>query len=106
MAEATDVAIAAGVIVTGTTLIRNAHEGKAKAAPIIFGFMMTSMLLLIALGSPKFAKGLSYFAMVGAFTVNGPTLFALAGGLGPTAKAKAKVTGVNNRGAAPTATGA
>ena len=94
MAEPTDVAIAAGVIVTGTTLIRNAHQGKAKAAPIIFGFMMTSLLLLVALGSPKAAKGLSYFAMVGAFTVNGPTLFALAGGLGPAKTSKAG-TGAN-----------
>jgi len=84
MADATDVAIAAGVIVTGTTLIRNAHEGKSKAAPIIFGFMMTALLLLIALGSPKIAKGLSYFAMVGAFAVNGPVVFSIARGLGPT----------------------
>ena len=77
----TETIIGAGVIVTGTTVIRDVHEGKTRAAPIIFGFMMVAGLLVISLAAPKAAKGLAYFAMIGAFFVNGAAVFGVAGGI-------------------------
>lgn len=77
----TDTIIAATVVAAGSTLIRNAHEGKSHAAPIVFGFMMATGLLLISMASPGTAKGLSYMAMIGAFAVNGPAVFSLAGNI-------------------------
>lgn len=73
--------IAAGVIVTGSTVIRDVHEGKPRAAPIVFGFMMVSALLIIALGAPKLARGLAWMSLVGAFVVNGAAVFGIASGL-------------------------
>jgi hypothetical protein len=83
MAEgtATGTVIAAGVIVTGSTLVRDVHEGKGRAAPIIFGFMMVSALLIISMASTKYAKGLAYLSMVGAFVVNGPAVFSITSGI-------------------------
>lgn len=77
----TDLIIAAGVVVTGTTLLRNATQGKRKAAPIVFGFLMVFFLLLVDMAAPKFARGLAYLAMVGAFVLNGSAVFKLASGL-------------------------
>lgn len=76
-----NVIIAAGIVVTGSTLIRDAHEGKLRAAPIVFGFLMVTGLLIIGMGTPKFARGLAWLAMVGAFVVNGPAVFSIASGL-------------------------
>lgn len=83
MAEgnATGTIFAAGVIVAGSTLVRDVHEGKGRAAPIVFGFLMVTALLLISMASPKYAKGIAYLSMVGAFVVNGPAVFAIAGGI-------------------------
>ena len=78
MAEATDTIIVAGVVVTGSTLLRDVRQNKPKAAPLIFGFFMVAGLLLIAIPAPKVAKGLAYLSLVGAFVVNGPTIFGLA----------------------------
>lgn len=77
----TGLILGTGVVVAGSTLIRDVHEGKTRAAPIIFGFMMVTALLLISLGSPKTARGLSYMALVGAFVVNGPAVFGIASGI-------------------------
>lgn len=90
----TDVAIAAGVIVTGSTLIRNAHSGKNHASPIVFGFLMVSSLLLIGLVSPGFSKGLAWFSMIGALAVNGPAVFSVVGGLAGTAPKVAQGQGL------------
>lgn len=77
--DTTDTIIGATVVVTGSTLIRNAVQKKSHAAPIVFGFLMAASLLVISMATPRFAKGLSYMAMVGAFVVNGPTVFKLMG---------------------------
>lgn len=71
---------AAGILVTGSTLIRDAHKGQARAAPIVFGFMMVTGLLIMAMAAPRFARGLAYMSMVGAFVVNGPAVFSIASG--------------------------
>lgn len=76
-----NVIIAAGIVVTGSTIIRDVHEGKIRAAPIVFGFLMVTGLLLIGMGTPKFARGLAWLSMVGAFVVNGPAVFAIASGI-------------------------
>lgn len=77
----TDLIIAAGVVVTGTTLLRNATQGERKAAPIVFGFLLVFFLLVVDIAAPKFARGLAYLAMVGAFVLNGSAVFKLASGL-------------------------
>lgn len=83
MAEgsATGTILAAGILVTGSTVIRDVHEGKGRAAPIVFGFMMVTALLVISLASPKYAKGIAYLSMVGAFVVNGPAVFGIVSGI-------------------------
>lgn len=77
----TDVIIASVVIIVGTTMIRNAKNKKNRFAPIIFGFMLALALLIMATFAPTVAKGLAYMGMVGAFVVNGPTVFKLLAGL-------------------------
>lgn len=79
--NATGTILAAGILVTGSTVVRDVHEGKGRAAPIIFGFMMVSALLIISMASPKYAKGIAYLAMVGAFVVNGPAVFGIVSGI-------------------------
>lgn len=79
--KTTNLILGATVIVAGTTLIRDAHEGKTRAAPIVFGFMMAIALLLTSMASEKTARGLSYMSMVGALAVNGPAVFAISSGI-------------------------
>ena len=79
--SATGVILAAGIIVTGSTVIRDVHEGEPRAAPIIFGFMMVTALLVISYASPGFARGLAYLSLVGAFVVNGPAVAGVVSGL-------------------------
>ena len=84
-ASATDVIIGSSVIITATSVIRNAHN-KTKAGttfkPVLFGFGLAVALLAISLVAPGFAKGLALLGLVGAFVVNGPTLFTVIGNLG------------------------
>jgi hypothetical protein len=101
----TETIIGAGVVVTGTTVIRNVHEGKNHAAPIIFGFMMVAGLLVISLAAPKAAKGLAYFAMVGAFFVNGAAVFGVAGSIAGSQSRGSANTGPPGGGIFPTPTG-
>lgn len=77
----TGLIVAAGVIVTGSTVIRDVHEGKTRAAPIVFGFLMVIGLLLIAMGAPKVARGLALLSLLGALAVNGPAVFGIASGI-------------------------
>lgn len=81
VAETTSLVLGAGVLVTGSTVIRDVHEGKTRAAPIVFGFMAVAALLVISMASDKTARGLSYMLMVGAFVVNGPAVFSIASGI-------------------------
>ncbi len=80
--SSTDTIIAAVVIIVGTTMIKNAKHKKNKFQPLIFGFMLAIALLIMATFAPTFAKGLAYMGMVGAFVVNGPTVFGLLAGIG------------------------
>jgi hypothetical protein len=97
--------IAASVIVAGSTAIRDVHEGKPRAAPIVFGFLMAGALLIVGLGSSTFARGLAWMALVGAFVVNGPAVTGIVSGLSEPGT-KAAVTTPNNAGASPAAGGA
>lgn len=84
-AGATDVIIGSVVVITATTVLRNARD-KTKAGttfkPVIFGFALATVLLAIAIAAPGFAKGLALLGLVGAFVVNGPALFGTIGALG------------------------
>lgn len=88
-ASPTDVIIGSVVVITATTVLRNA-KNKTKAGttfkPVIFGFGLALALLAIAIAAPGFAKGLAYLGLVGAFVVNGPALFETIGKLGETHK--------------------
>lgn len=83
--SATDVILGSVVVITATSVIRNAHD-KTKAGttfkPVLFGFGLAVALLAIALVAPGFAKGLALLGLVGAFVVNGPALFTVIGNLG------------------------
>lgn len=81
----TDVILGSVVVITGTSVLRNAHEKKDKAQtfkPVVFGFLLGVSLLAIAIVAPNFAKGLALLGLVGAFVVNGPAVFAMVGSLG------------------------
>lgn len=84
-ASPTDVIVGSCVIITATTVLRNSQE-KTKAGttfrPVVFGFALAVVLLAIAIFAPGFSKGLALLGLVGAFVVNGPTLFTLIGKLG------------------------
>lgn len=79
----TDVILLSGTVITATTLIRNAtdKDHKFKFSPIIFGFLLTASLLILSVFVPQVAKGLAWMGLVGAFALNGPSLFKLLGGL-------------------------
>lgn len=88
MSDVSAVIVGSAVLISGTTVVRKVTEKKGAdvkygvVQPIIFGFLLASALLAIAIVSPEFAKGLAYLGMVGAFVVNGPALFTLIGKLG------------------------
>lgn len=82
--DATDVIIIACMVMAGTTVIRRIKEKPhAKAEyvqPVVYGFFLCLALLVLAVPLPTFTKGLAYLGMVGAFAVNGPTIYKLAAG--------------------------
>lgn len=93
MSDATDVIIGSTTVVVLTTVIRKTVEknqhptakvvvGQTIGKPVIFGFLLVMSLLVISFALPTFAKGLAYLSLVGAFVVNGPTLFAALEGIG------------------------
>lgn len=80
--DSTNAIIAAAVVISGSTMVKDGVEKKKfHFAPVVFGFMLASALLLLALIAPNFARGLAYMGLVGAFVVNGPAVFKLAGGI-------------------------
>lgn len=73
------------VIIVGTTLIRRIREGKSQGhiiEVIIFGFLLLVALLLLAIVMPEVAKVLAMLGLVGAFVVNGPSVFEYLGNFG------------------------
>lgn len=84
-ANPTDVIIGSVVVITATTVLRNA-KNKTPAGttfkPVVFGFLLAGALLAIAIVAPNMAKGLALLGLVGAFVVNGPALFEVIGSLG------------------------
>lgn len=96
--NASDVVLGSVLVIVTSTLVR------IKRAPIrgqtftpfqviAFGFLLATGLLIVAIASPGLAKGLAYLGLVGAFVVNGPTLFGLLGNLGRDDKASAGARG-------------
>jgi hypothetical protein len=74
--------IGSAVLISGTTLVRNGVEKKTfHFAPVVFGFLLASSLLMLSFFAPNFARGLALMGMIGAFALNGPAVFKLAGGL-------------------------
>lgn len=87
--NATGVIIGSVLVITSTTIIRNAKNKKHLGRtwePVIWGFLLALALLAIAIFAPKFAKGLAYLGLVGAFALNGPTIFGIVQGLGGSGK--------------------
>lgn len=78
----TDTIIVSAVVITGSTMVRRGIKNqKEYLRTLFFGFLLTFILLIIAVPLPTVAKGLAYMGMVGAFAVNGPEVFALVKGL-------------------------
>lgn len=83
--DTNDVILLAVGVAVGTTIIRHVKEkpkeiGKGFANPIAYGFFLVIALMVLGMVMPRFTKGLAYLTLVGAFAVNGPTLFKLFGG--------------------------
>jgi hypothetical protein len=81
-----DTVIITGVaLMVGSTILRHQVEKKGVAQgwgkPIAFGFFLAIALLLLSMPFPTFARALVYLGLVGAFAVNGPTVFKLVGGV-------------------------
>jgi hypothetical protein len=75
-----DVIIISGVVATGTTMIRRySKKEKFYFQTLMYGTIVTFILLVMAMPLPAVAKGLAYLMMVGAFAVNGPELFKIVG---------------------------
>jgi hypothetical protein len=77
------IVISVGTMVV-TTIVRHVKEkpkdiGKGYAKPIVFGFLLAIVLMILALPFPRFTKGLAILGMIGAFAVNGPTIYKLLG---------------------------
>jgi len=73
------------LVITSTTVIRRVRDGTWPGhvlETVVFGFMLLIALLILAIVLPSFARVLAYLGMVGAFVVNGPSLFELLGGFG------------------------
>lgn len=95
-ASPTDVILGSVALITATTVIKNVRAPAPPKGgfnqptmpkpnpfkPVLFGFGLAAALLAIAIVAPGFAKGLAYLGLVGAFVLNGPTLFALIGSFG------------------------
>lgn len=85
--EPTDTIIIAVTVMVGSTIIRHVREkpkdvGKGYAKPIVYGFFLAIALLVLAVPFPTFAKGLAILGLIGAFAVNGPAIYSLAGKAG------------------------
>lgn len=79
----TDTVLISVVVIVGTTILKHIHEGKGGVlSPIVFGFLLATALLLIAVFAPRIAIALAYLGLVGAFAVNGPAVFTLMGNFG------------------------
>jgi hypothetical protein len=79
--DPTDVIIVAASVMAGSTIVRHIAEKPKDAGgyakPIAYGFFLALSLLLLAVPLPRFARGLAYLGIVGALTVNGPTIYKL-----------------------------
>ena len=88
--------IVTAIVISGSTIIRLIREGgwvgNRKIIPVvIFGFLLALALEVVALISAKLAAILCYLGLVGAFAVNGPSLFTLVGNLGRSPGAEARI---------------
>ena len=91
-ADANDIILISVGVMVGSTIIRNVHnrasqnvkqkgkEPNSWGQTIVLGFFLTVALMILAIPFPTFTKGLALLGVVGAFAVNGPTVYAMLGG--------------------------
>lgn len=78
----TDAVVAAGIVMTGSTLARRKRLNQGQyMQTLLFGFMLTFVLLLLGLMLPTLTKWLALLGVVGAIVVNGPELFKFVAGV-------------------------
>jgi len=70
------------VVVTGSRLFVDVHNGKFSMQPVVSGFLLGSVLLLFGMASPSITKAFCGLLIIGAFVTNGPTILDTAGKLG------------------------
>lgn len=83
--SATSAVIGSVVVICATSIIRVVRQGKYEkkiVKIIIFGFLLAFILLIIAAVAPVMAAILAMLGAVGAFAVNGPTIFSILAKLG------------------------
>lgn len=83
--NASSAVFASVLVITGTTVVRRVRDGtwpNHVVETVVFGFLLLIALLTLAIVVPEFAKVLGYLGMIGAFVVNGPSVFALLGDFG------------------------
>lgn len=76
--------VASVVIIGATTMLRRKHDEKDFHAleTIVFSFLLLIALLVLAIVAPSVAQVFAYLGIVGAFALNGPTVFTLLGDFG------------------------
>jgi len=79
--HATSLVITSGVIIGGLSLVKDVATGHPSIRPIISGFLLTGMLLLITMVSPVIGKTLAIVGLIGAMATNGPVVLGKLGGL-------------------------
>lgn len=70
------------IVLTGSRVFVDVHNGKFTMQPVVSGFLLGSVLLLFGMASPSITKALCGLLLVGAFVTNGPTILDTAGKLG------------------------
>lgn len=78
----TDAIIGSVIVISGSTAIKNASQGKFHMSSVVSGFLLGSALMLVAMVSPAIAKALAALGAIGAIINNGPAVFSLVGKLG------------------------
>ena len=78
----TDAILGSVIVISGSTAIKNASQGKFHMSSVVSGFLLGSALLLVAMVSPAIAKGLAMLGAIGAVITNGPAVFGIVGKLG------------------------
>lgn len=75
------IVILATVTMGGLAFVKDTTEGKPSVRPVVTGFVLGAILLLVNTFSPYAAKWLSIMGIIGAMVDDGPAVFGKLGGI-------------------------